>query len=132
LKVPERGDFMEAWGGIASLQLGLSTSWTEARRRGFSIAEVHRWMSAAPASFLGLRTKGRLEPGADADLVAWDPDETWTISEGDIHHRHKITPYLGRTVFGRVHTTWLRGRVVWDGQHHGPHGRGLARHTQPM
>ena len=126
LKLPERGDFMEAWGGIASLQLGLSTVWTEAHRRGFSIADIHRWMSRAPAEFMGLAHKGRLEIGADADLVAWDPDITQTVDAASLHHRHKVTPYLGRTVRGRVDTTWLRGREVWNGTHHGPHGRGLA------
>jgi len=132
LKLPERGDFIEAWGGIASLQLGLSTVWTEAAKRGFSIPDLHRWMSKAPAAFLGRAEKGRIEPGADADLVAWDPDATWTIAEGDIHHRHKVTPYIGRTVRGRVHATWLRGVLIWDGTHHGPFGRGLAGRRQPM
>ena len=128
LKLPERGDFMEAWGGIASLQLGLANIWTEARQRGFGIADIHRWMSQAPADFLGFSHKGRIAVGADADLVSWDPDATWTIDAADIHHRHKVTPYLGREVFGRVHQTWLRGALIWDGvQHHGPHGRPLRR-----
>ncbi|NCG19458.1 MAG: allantoinase AllB [Rhodobacterales bacterium] len=127
LKLPERGDFMDAWGGIASLQLGLSNIWTEAQQRGFSIADVSRWMSQAPADFLGFPAKGRLAVGADADLIAWSPEETWTIAEGDIFHRHKVTPYLGRSVQGRVHRTWLRGERVWDGQHHGPSGKALAR-----
>ena len=126
LKLPERGDFMDAWGGISSLQLGLSTVWTEAQRRGFSIADVHQWMSEAPARFLGLPAKGRLAVGADADLVAWDPDASWTIAPQHIHHRHKVTPYLGREVRGRVHKTWLRGELIWDGKHHGPRGRELA------
>ena len=126
LKLPERGDFMEAWGGIASLQLGLSTIWTEARKRGFSIADVHGWMSRAPADFLGLHRKGRLEPGADADLVAWDPDAVHEITAESLHHRHKVTPYIGRRVRGRVQTTWVRGQVVWNGNHHGPHGTDLS------
>ncbi len=132
LKLPERGDFMEAWGGIASLQLGLSNIWTEAQKRGFSLADVHRWMSRAPADFLGLAQKGRLEVGADADLIAWSPEQSWTIAEGDIFHRHKVTPYLGRSVQGRVDRTWVRGELVWDGTHHGPHGNALARTPRPV
>lgn len=118
LKLAERGDFMEAWGGIASLQFGLSGVWTEARRRGFSPEDVGRWMSAGPANFLGLGgSKGSLQPGSDADLVAWDPEASWTVEAERILHRHKVTPWLGRELAGRVSRTWLRGRpVVEDGQ----------------
>ena len=113
LKVPERGDFMEAWGGISSLQLGLSTIWTEASARGFSISELARWMSSRPAALIGQSgRKGSIRVGADADLVAWDPDESFIVEASDLHHRHKVSPYVGRTVRGRVHHTWLRGTKI--------------------
>ncbi|MEE2829559.1 MAG: allantoinase AllB [Myxococcota bacterium] len=131
LKLPDRGDFMEAWGGIASLQLGLSTVWAEAARRGFAPEQVAAWMSVEPARFLGLAgRKGSLEPGADADLVAWDPDESWVLHSAQIHHRHKVTPYLGRDLKGRVRYTWLRGRaVVEEGEllESSPQGRRILR-----
>lgn len=115
LKKLEEGDFLEAWGGIASLQLGLSTVWTEARRRGFGPADLARWMSAGPARFLGLPDRSSIRAGGEANLVAWDPDASWTIAAEALHHRHPITPYLGRTVEGVVSDTWVRGHRVVSG-----------------
>ena len=115
LKSPGSGDFGAAWGGIASLQLGLSAVWTVARRRGRALDEVARWMAAAPASLAGLPAKGRLAVGCDADLVAFDPDETYVVDAARLHHRHPVTPYAGRTLTGRVRQAWLRGTLLLDG-----------------
>lgn len=117
------GDFMTAWGGIASVQLGLPVVWTEARRRGIPLADVVRWMSAAPADLVGLPRKGRIEVGADADLVAFAPEETFTVDATALHHRHPVTPYHGTELTGVVHTTWLRGQVAGND----PIGRLLTR-----
>jgi allantoinase len=116
LKEKGHGDFAEAWGGIASLQLGLPTVWTEARRRGHGVADVATWMSTRPAALAGLgRRKGRIAPGFDADLVVWDPEAEISVDAGQLFFRHKISPYLGRRLLGRVERTVLRGQVVYDG-----------------
>jgi allantoinase len=128
LKLPELGDFEAAWGGIASLQLGLPAVWTEARKRGADLAQLFRWMSSAPAQFagLGLR-KGRIAPGYDADLLVLGPDEAVTVQPEQLFFRHKVSPYLGQKLQGVVHSTLLRGRCVYDaGKHPGaPAGRHL-------
>jgi allantoinase len=78
-------------------------------------------MSSAPAQLAGLSTKGAIQEGKDADLVAFAPDERWTV--GDLEHRNPVTPYSGRGLTGAVRRTWLRGQVA-DGP---PIGRLLQR-----
>ena len=111
----EKGDFLAAWGGIASLQLRLPATWTEARRRGGSLADLARWTCRRPAELAGLGSrKGRLVPGYDADLVAWNPDATFEVTPERLRHRWKVTPYRDRRLEGVVHWTMLRGRVVYE------------------
>src|SRR5262249_32975967 len=115
MKALDTGDFVQAWGGIASLQLGLAATWTGAEARGLDIDRLAHWMSAAPARLAGLAgTKGALAAGRDADLVIWDPDREAVVDAATLFHRHPITPYSGMTLRGRVKTTLLRGDVVYD------------------
>jgi allantoinase len=125
LKHLDTGDFGAAWGGIASLQLGLSAVWTEARHRGFTLTDVARWMSAAPAAQTGLRTKGRLEVGYDADFCVLAADESFVVDAKSLQHKNAITPYDGRTLDGVVRSTWLRGHPIDIAAD--PHGRLLTR-----
>ncbi|MGN9909486.1 allantoinase AllB [Phytohabitans sp. LJ34] len=124
LKRGDTGDFAAAWGGIASLQLGLPVVWTQAAARGFTLADVVRWMATRPAEVVGLARKGRIAVGYDADLVAFEPDAAFVVDAGRLRHRHPVTPYHGRALLGKVRTTWLRGSVV-DGVT--PRGRLLSR-----
>jgi allantoinase len=112
LKGLEHGDFGAAWGGIASLQLGLPIVWTAASARSFSLADVVRWMAAGPAALGGLDRKGRIAAGCDADLVAFAPDASFVVDPAALHHRHPVTPYAGRKLRGVVRRTFLRGEVV--------------------
>jgi allantoinase len=114
LKHLDDGDFLRAWGGVASLQIALAAVWTGAHARGLGIDRVAEWMSAAPARLAGLDRKGRIEVGADADLVIWNPDEEFVVQGAALFHRHPVTPYDGMTLRGRVRTTMLRGEVVFD------------------
>lgn len=108
----KKGDFASAWGGIASLQFVLPILWTNASARGFDLSDISRLCSSAPARLAGLERKGLLEPGRDADLVIWSPEESFTITPELIRHRHKVTPYLGETLRGVVKATWVGGRAV--------------------
>ena len=129
LKRPASGDFGAAWGGVASLQLGLPLVWTAARARGVPLETVVGWMSAAPAAIAGLRTKGALASGRDADLVVFAPDAALVVDPDRLHHRHPVTPYAGRELSGVVRDVWVRGhRVVTRGRVHAePRGRLLRR-----
>ncbi|GAB6937225.1 allantoinase AllB [Isoptericola variabilis] len=114
LKQPASGDFAEAWGGVASLQLGLAVVWTEARRREVPLAEIVGWMSAGPAALVGLERKGGIAVGKDADLAVFAPDATFVVDPARLHHKNPVTPYAGRDLTGVVRRTLLRGRPVGD------------------
>jgi allantoinase len=115
------GSYLEAWGGIASLQLGLRAVWTEARSRAFSLEDVARWMSEGPATIAELASKGAIVAGKDADLVLFDPDDSFVCDPAELHHRHRVTPYAGRRLDGRVAATYVRGMEVFtDGRFRDP------------
>jgi allantoinase len=133
LKHRESGDFLAAWGGIASLQLLLPVLWTGMRARGLPLERLGEWLSAAPARLVGLgRRKGALAAGRDADLVVWDPDAAFPVQADTLLHRHPVTPYLGARLHGVVHATYVRGtRVYARGSGvDGGHGRLLHREAQ--
>jgi allantoinase len=129
MKRQDEGRFDLAWGGIASLSVALPVIWTECRTRGFTLDDLVRWMSSAPAALAGISDQaGALAPGRDASFVVFDPDATFTVAADALHFRHKLSPYLGETLHGIVHATCLRGEPVFD---HGrfedaPQGRELA------
>jgi allantoinase len=115
----DTGDFGQAWGGIASVQLGLPAIWTEASRRGFALTDLMRWMSAAPAALIGLGDRGAIEIGNQADLVVFAPDEQFVVDPLKLRHRNPVSPYAGTTLNGVVRQTWLRGQPIEDGERRG-------------
>ncbi|MFH0515571.1 allantoinase AllB [Streptomyces sp. M41] len=121
-------DFATAWGGISGLQLSLAAVWTQARERGHGLEDVVRWMSARTAQLVGLAQKGAIEAGRDADFAVFAPDETFTVDPASLQHRNRVTAYAGKTLYGVVRSTWLRGeRIVADGEFTEPKGRLLTR-----
>ena len=118
MKCIEDGDFVRAWGGIASLQIGFAAAWTGARERGIPFETVIRWMSSAPSALAELTSrKGSIAVGADADLVFWDRDARGVVDPAALHHRHPVTPYAGLTLVGSAKRTIVRGQTVFlDGE----------------
>jgi allantoinase len=129
LKRFDTGDFARAWGGIASLQLGLSAVWTGARVRGHTLADVADWMAKRTAGLAGLPAKGRIAVGCDADLVVFDPDRRTTVDAGRLAHKNPVTPYDGMDLYGAVEMTYLAGRPVDVEDTAAPSGRLLTKGT---
>jgi len=124
LKNPEGGDFGTAWGGVASVQLGLPLIWTEAQRRGISLEQVVDWMSARPAARVNMARKGNLALDYDADLVVFAAEETFVVHAQNLHHKNPITAYEGKTLTGVVRRTFVRGTEV---DFDTPHGALISR-----
>lgn len=112
LKRLDSGDFGAAWGGIASVQLGLPAVWTRARERGFGLSDVVHWMATATARQIGLDDRGAIEAGRAADFCVFAPDDTWSVDAARLRHKNAITPYDGMTLSGVVRGTWLRGEPI--------------------
>jgi len=130
MKRRDEGRWDLAWGGIASLGLALPALWTAMRQRGIAFERVGDWMAAKPAQLAGLTgRKGAIAVDADADFAIFDPDAEWTVTPADLHFRHKLSPYLGAKLRGRVQETWLRGQPIFrNGQFLGqPRGKEQVR-----
>jgi allantoinase len=125
LKRFDTGDFGQAWGGIASLQLGLPAVWSEARRRGHGLVDVVDWMARRTADAAGLARKGRVEVGADADLCVFAPDDAFVVDPARLYHKNPVSAYAGRALTGVVRQTWLAGIPLDPGDE--PRGRLLTR-----
>ncbi|MFC5863053.1 allantoinase AllB [Acidicapsa dinghuensis] len=116
----ESGRFDRAWGGVASLGLALPVVWTGLQDFGGDLSSITKWLSGGPARLAGLdrssgaSRKGRIAPGFDADFAVFDPDERWSVGEADLHFRHKLSPYVGANLRGKVLETWLRGERIFQ------------------
>jgi allantoinase len=135
MKRLEGRSFRTAWGGISGLSLALPVMWTDAARRGFTLADIARWMAEAPARLAGCASqKGRLAKGLEADFVVFDPESEFIANNEQLHFRHRLSPYLGEKLRGLVKATYLRGNCVFAaGEFPGaPLGRELRPDPSPQ
>lgn len=125
-----KGDFLKAWGGISSVQFGLSLFWTNCQKYGLNITDMVNLMCTQPAKLCGLdQYKGKMSEGFDADFCIWDPEDSFSVSDDIIHFQHKANPYMGRILKGVVHATYVRGNNVYQRfeEFSEPNGKILAK-----
>jgi allantoinase len=118
MKRLEEGNFLTAWGGIASVSVALPVVWTGMRARGFNLSDLARLLSQKPAQIVGLTgRKGQIALGSDADFVVFNPDRERIVTAEQLHTRHAISPYVGEKLLGTVTATYLRGKPVFENGH---------------
>nr|MBK9652089.1 allantoinase AllB [Bacteroidota bacterium] len=118
MKEMQSGNFAKAWGGIAGLQFSLPAMWTRMKEKNIDINNIAKWMCSNPAKFIQLQnSKGKIEKGYDADIVIWNSNQNFIVTESMIEHRHKITPYVNQNLCGKVMQTFLKGVPVFDNGH---------------
>jgi allantoinase len=114
MKREDVGRFDLAWGGIASISLALSVIHTECSHRDFTLNDIVRWMSSAPASLAGIGNQvGSLQADRDANFIVFDTEMEFIVNADKLHYRHAISPYLAEKLRGIVRATYLRGEPVY-------------------
>ncbi len=122
LKEIESGDFMKAWGGIASIQFALPVLWTAAKKRNATFNDIAKWLCENPAKLINKEnSKGKIAAGFDADLIVLDDEKIFTVTKEIILHKHKVTPYINEQLYGVVEQVYLAGEKVFaDGKMNQP------------
>ena len=116
IKELETGNLKKAWGGISGIQFTLSAIWTGGEVHGLTLKRLKEVLCEAPAKFIGKASqKGKIEVGYDADLVVWNPEERYKITTEIIEAKHKVSPYEGLNLKGKVKQTYVGGNLVWNG-----------------
>ena len=110
------GDAFAVWGGIAGCQSTLELLLTESRGR-LSLAHIADALAAGVARRFRIEGKGTLEPGSDADLVLVELGPERVLERSELRCRHRLSPYVGRSLSARVVATILRGEPIYrDGE----------------
>ncbi|KAF4634036.1 hypothetical protein G7Y89_g4070 [Cudoniella acicularis] len=113
-----KGSFFEAWGGVASVGLGLPILWTAIQSldllETITITDIVTWCCENTSKQVGLQhKKGALRAGLDADICVFDDEASSVVEESRLLFRNKVTPYEGKTLKGVVKETYLRGQKIF-------------------
>lgn len=116
----ERGrtSIWDAPNGLSGVQTLLPVTISEAKARGYSWPRIAELTASAPARLWHLAPrKGTIQVGADADLAFIDPGQVWTVTNDELLHSHRWTPFVDRELVGRVVRVMLRGTTIYDDTH---------------
>ncbi|MBL7813589.1 MAG: allantoinase AllB [Saprospiraceae bacterium] len=113
IKEIESGNLKKAWGGISGLQYMVSVAWTSLKET-MDLAQFIPLITDNPAQFLGVSDKkGQIKVGLDADFTIWQPEETFIVQKEENRHRHPLSPYNEKELFGRIEATFVGGEKVF-------------------
>ena len=108
-------EFDHAPFGMIGLETSVGLTIAELVAKGIlTLAQMADKMSASPAKIVGLKNKGEVKEGFDADLTIIDPDKEWIFKREDIVSKSKNSPFIGRKLKGRVCSTICGGKVVYQ------------------
>lgn len=122
----EQASFDKVANGIPGVETRMALLWSEGVRTGRITPQTFVALTSTHAAELyGLYPrKGSIAIGADADLVIWDDDRVFTLTNDMLHHNVDYTPYAGMQLSSWPAMTFSRGDIVWDGEPRGEQGRG--------
>lgn len=130
----KEGHVFKSWGGIAGMQNCVDLMYDEAvQKRGMSLPLFAKVMASNAANIFGLKHKGSISVGKDADFVFIKPNSSYQLTAQDLEYRHKISPYIGRKIGAQVARTILRGQTIYDintGVRETPIGKFILKHQQ--
>ncbi|GIW24182.1 allantoinase [Meiothermus sp.] len=113
-EMKQNPDFFALWGGIAGVQSTLAVMLSQGwQRRGLALEHIAALLALNPAKRFGLKRKGQLAVGFEADFALVNLSQSHTLAPQDLHYRHRLSPYLGQTFLGVVESTWLRGEPIF-------------------
>lgn len=107
-------EFAQAAHGMVGLETSLALCLKLVQDRSIKLSQLIKLMSANPAHILGLKSKGTLKPGADADIAIFDPNEKWNVDPTKFYSKSRNTPFGGWSLKGKIKYTVVNGKIVYE------------------
>src|SRR5699024_173524 len=85
-------------------------------KRGLSLVDLAQIIATRPCQRFGIKEKGSITIGKDADLVLFDPESTYVLKAEDLEYRHQISPYIGSQINCQIAATFVRGHEIYTRQ----------------
>lgn len=108
-------NFFKVWGGISGCQSTMNVMLTEGyHNRGLSLVDISKLLSLNPAKRFGIKNKGEIKVGYDADMVLVDLNERFILKADELFYMHKVSPLVGLEFKGKIVRTILRGKTIFQ------------------